>query len=176
MKGFVRQFFLFFKDLRGEQERINKTNIIVCTPGRLLQHFDETWNFSCENLKMLSKTKRMQAKVHILFIFSYWWSRSNIRHGFCRDNAFDYSQFTWTKTDITIFCNTNEVIHWIIAFRRRFHFVCRSIRELALVSLKKPVYISANEKSSTSTPANLTQVKRDYIFLEFCFIHVFVFI
>jgi len=104
--------FFVFKDLKGEQERINKTNIIVCTPGRLLQHFDETWNFSCENLKMLSKTKRMQTKVHILFVFSYWWSRSNVRYGLCRDNAFDYSQFTWTKTDTTIFCNTNEVIHW----------------------------------------------------------------
>ncbi|CAF5214693.1 unnamed protein product, partial [Rotaria magnacalcarata] len=41
------------RDLKGEQERISRTNIIVCTPGRLLQHFDETWNFSCENLKML---------------------------------------------------------------------------------------------------------------------------
>lgn len=51
------------KDLKGEQDRINRTNIVVCTPGRLLQHFDETWNFSCENLKMLSKFSRIVVKI-----------------------------------------------------------------------------------------------------------------
>ena len=38
-------------------------------------------------------------------------------------------------------------------------FIYRSIRELALVSLEKPVYVSVHEKSNTSTPTNLTQVK-----------------
>lgn len=37
-------------------------------------------------------------------------------------------------------------------------FICRSIRELALVSLQKPVYVSVHEKANTSTPTNLTQV------------------
>ena len=41
------------KELKGEQERILRTNIIVCTPGRLLQHLDETPNFECTNLKIL---------------------------------------------------------------------------------------------------------------------------
>ncbi|XP_046857998.1 probable ATP-dependent RNA helicase DDX10 [Xenia sp. Carnegie-2017] len=41
------------KEVSFEQQRIQKTNIIVCTPGRLLQHMDETPNFDCSNLKML---------------------------------------------------------------------------------------------------------------------------
>ncbi len=41
------------KDLKTESKIITQTNIIICTPGRLLQHMDETVNFSCDNLKLL---------------------------------------------------------------------------------------------------------------------------
>ncbi len=41
------------KDLKTESKIINQTNIIICTPGRLLQHMDETVNFNCDNLKIL---------------------------------------------------------------------------------------------------------------------------
>ncbi|KAJ0267085.1 DEAD-box ATP-dependent RNA helicase 32 [Hirschfeldia incana] len=36
-----------------EKERVNEMNILVCAPGRLLQHMDETPNFECSNLKIL---------------------------------------------------------------------------------------------------------------------------
>lgn len=41
------------KDLTVESEQIQHTNIIVCTPGRLLQHMDETVSFHASNLLML---------------------------------------------------------------------------------------------------------------------------
>ena len=41
------------KSLQTEQEAIRRTNIVVCTPGRLLQHMDETVNFHCSSLKLL---------------------------------------------------------------------------------------------------------------------------
>ncbi|XP_043927789.1 probable ATP-dependent RNA helicase DDX10 [Protopterus annectens] len=41
------------KDLKFEAERITRTNIIICTPGRLLQHMDETSYFYASNLQML---------------------------------------------------------------------------------------------------------------------------
>ena len=41
------------KDLKTESKIITQTNIIICTPGRLLQHMDETFNFNCDNLKVL---------------------------------------------------------------------------------------------------------------------------
>ncbi|KAM6158581.1 putative ATP-dependent RNA helicase DDX10 [Rhynchocyon petersi] len=41
------------KDLKHEAERINNINILVCTPGRLLQHMDETVCFHATNLQIL---------------------------------------------------------------------------------------------------------------------------
>lgn len=41
------------KDLTIESERIHRTNIVICTPGRLLQHMDETATFHASDLHML---------------------------------------------------------------------------------------------------------------------------
>lgn len=41
------------KDLKIEKNLINQCNIIICTPGRLLQHMDETPLFDCVNLQIL---------------------------------------------------------------------------------------------------------------------------
>lgn len=41
------------KDLLTERTRIQNTNIVICTPGRLLQHLDETAHFDCSSLKLL---------------------------------------------------------------------------------------------------------------------------
>ncbi|KAI3973280.1 hypothetical protein MKW92_011082 [Papaver armeniacum] len=40
------------KDVGAEKERVNELNILVCTPGRLLQHMDETPNFDCSQLQV----------------------------------------------------------------------------------------------------------------------------
>ncbi|KAL2827556.1 P-loop containing nucleoside triphosphate hydrolase protein [Aspergillus cavernicola] len=41
------------KSLREEQERLGRMNILVCTPGRMLQHLDQTAFFETHNLHML---------------------------------------------------------------------------------------------------------------------------
>ncbi|XP_056460519.1 probable ATP-dependent RNA helicase DDX10 [Gadus chalcogrammus] len=41
------------KDLKTESERIHRTNIVICTPGRLLQHMDETATFHVSDLHVL---------------------------------------------------------------------------------------------------------------------------
>ncbi|OJJ44989.1 hypothetical protein ASPZODRAFT_153310 [Penicilliopsis zonata CBS 506.65] len=41
------------KSLREEQERLGRMNILVCTPGRILQHLDQTASFDVFNLQML---------------------------------------------------------------------------------------------------------------------------
>jgi ATP-dependent RNA helicase DDX10/DBP4 len=38
--------------IEEEKEVINLLNIIVCTPGRLVQHFNETQNFDCSKLQV----------------------------------------------------------------------------------------------------------------------------
>ena len=41
------------KALKEERDRITKINILICTPGRLLQHMDETPGFDATNLQVL---------------------------------------------------------------------------------------------------------------------------
>lgn len=40
------------KEVEMEKEHVNALNILVCTPGRLLQHMDETPNFDCSQLQV----------------------------------------------------------------------------------------------------------------------------
>ncbi|KAM2968843.1 hypothetical protein FF2_016018 [Malus domestica] len=41
------------KGVKEEKESANKLNILVCTPGRLLQHMNETEHFFCSQLQVL---------------------------------------------------------------------------------------------------------------------------
>lgn len=41
------------KDLQSESEKIANTNIVICTPGRMLQHMDQTATFQATGLFML---------------------------------------------------------------------------------------------------------------------------
>jgi len=41
------------KNLKDERERLSRMNILVATPGRLLQHMDQTFGFESDNLQML---------------------------------------------------------------------------------------------------------------------------
>ncbi|KAM5542404.1 hypothetical protein V8D89_003863 [Ganoderma adspersum] len=41
------------KNLKDERERLSRMNILVATPGRLLQHMDQTIGFECDNLQVL---------------------------------------------------------------------------------------------------------------------------
>ncbi|TDL27948.1 DEAD-domain-containing protein [Rickenella mellea] len=41
------------KNLKDERDRLNRMNILVATPGRLLQHMDQTFGFECDNLQVL---------------------------------------------------------------------------------------------------------------------------
>lgn len=45
------------KDLKQEQDRVGRMNILVCTPGRLLQHMDQTPDFFCDHLQMLGNDR-----------------------------------------------------------------------------------------------------------------------
>jgi len=41
------------KDVEKEKAVIRDMNILICTPGRLLQHMNETRDFDADNLKCL---------------------------------------------------------------------------------------------------------------------------
>lgn len=41
------------KDLKFERNRMDQCNIVICTPGRVLQHMDENPLFDCINMQIL---------------------------------------------------------------------------------------------------------------------------
>ena len=43
------------KNLKDERERLSLVNTLVVTPGRLLQHMDQTFGFECDNLQMIGE-------------------------------------------------------------------------------------------------------------------------
>ena len=42
--------------MKEEKDTVNKMNVLVCTPGRLLQHMDETPMFDCVTLRRVLYT------------------------------------------------------------------------------------------------------------------------
>ena len=57
------------KDLKYEQERINRMNILIATPGRLLQHMNESIGFETLNLKILGEN--LLKYIYIDTYYSY---------------------------------------------------------------------------------------------------------
>eukprot|EP01086_Lenisia_limosa_P015890 TRINITY_DN5388_c0_g1_i2.p1 TRINITY_DN5388_c0_g1~~TRINITY_DN5388_c0_g1_i2.p1 ORF type:complete len:686 (-),score=151.28 TRINITY_DN5388_c0_g1_i2:43-2100(-) len=51
--GFSAGVVIGGTDFKFEAERIAQMNILVATPGRILQHMDQTPGFTCDNLKLL---------------------------------------------------------------------------------------------------------------------------
>ncbi|KAI9797127.1 MAG: ATP-dependent RNA helicase dbp4 [Piccolia ochrophora] len=51
--GFSAGLVIGGKSLQEERERLSRMNILVCTPGRMLQHMDQTAAFEVSNLQML---------------------------------------------------------------------------------------------------------------------------
>ena len=53
--GFSAGLVIGGKNLKDERERLSRMNILVATPGRLLQHMDQTFGFESDNLQILGK-------------------------------------------------------------------------------------------------------------------------
>ena len=111
-------------DLPSEQKQIQRTNIVVCTPGRLLQHMDETPDFECLGLKLLV----LDETDRILDL--------GFRHAMkcIVDNL-------PTERQTLLFSATQT----------------KSVKDLAMLSLNEPEYVSVHEESQTSTPYLLSQ-------------------
>ncbi|OTF72608.1 ATP-dependent RNA helicase DDX10-like protein, partial [Euroglyphus maynei] len=103
---------------------MDRCNIIVCTPGRLLQHMDENPIFNCDNLKIL-----------IL------------------DEADRILDLGFAKTMNAIISNLPKQRQTLLFSATQ----TKSIKDLAKLSLKDPVYVSSHEHEKHATPDNLTQ-------------------
>ncbi|KAL9680321.1 hypothetical protein QQ045_018199 [Rhodiola kirilowii] len=114
------------KDVETEKTCVNRLNILVCTPGRLLQHMDETPNFDCSQLQQVLVFDEADRVL---------------------DNKF--------KKDV------NSIISQLPKSRQTLLFSAtqtKSVKDLARLSLKDPVYLGVHEESPTATPERLEQV------------------
>eukprot|EP00741_Cyanophora_paradoxa_P012274 tig00020604_g11860.t1 len=121
------------KDIKAEQERICQTNILVCTPGRLLQHMDETVNFDCSTVQILvlDEADRIMdmgfEKTLNAIVENMPRPRGPGEGGEGRQTLL----FSATQT--------------------------KSVRDLARLSLKDPEYIGVHDQEATVTPSRLAQ-------------------
>ncbi|EZA61622.1 putative ATP-dependent RNA helicase DDX10 [Ooceraea biroi] len=111
------------KDLNFEKKRLDQCNIVICTPGRLLQHMDEN-RFSCENMQILVLDEADR----------------------CLDMGFEKTM--------------NAIIENLPPERQTLLFSAtqtKSVKDLARLSLKDPLYVSVHEHSAHTTPEGLQQ-------------------
>jgi len=103
---------------------MDQVNIIICTPGRLLQHMDENPLFNCDSMQVLVLDEADR----------------------CLDLGFSQTM--------------NAIIDNLPTDRQTLLFSAtqtKSVKDLARLSLKSPVYIAPHEKSDTTTPTTLQQ-------------------
>ncbi len=127
------------KDLKQEQERVKRMNILVCTPGRLLQHMDQTAEFDCNNLQILGIFV-----IHVVL-----------------DEADRILDAGFEKTINAIIANLPKERQTLLFSATQ----TQGVRELARLSvqvftifnIQNPEYVSVHESSEKSTPENLNQ-------------------
>ncbi|KAF9666993.1 hypothetical protein SADUNF_Sadunf16G0286700 [Salix dunnii] len=118
------------REVEMEKEHVNALNILVCTPGRLLQHMDETPNFDSDLSALL-------AREQVLVL----------------DEADRILDVGFKKT-------LNAIVAQLPKGRQTLLFSAtqtKSIQDLARLSLKDPEYISVHEDAETATPNRLQQ-------------------
>ncbi|XP_053980562.1 probable ATP-dependent RNA helicase DDX10 isoform X1 [Hylaeus volcanicus] len=112
------------KDLKFEKKRMDQCNIVICTPGRLLQHMDENPLFDCVNMQVLVLDEADR----------------------CLDMGFEHTM--------------NSIIENLPPKRQTLLFSAtqtKSVRDLARLSLKDPMYVSVHEHAAHTTPEGLQQ-------------------
>lgn len=61
------------KDLYFEKHRMDRVNIVICTPGRLLQHMDENPLFDCTSMQVRIiikfKTKKNNYQTSVVMLY-----------------------------------------------------------------------------------------------------------
>ena len=126
------------KDLHFETKRLSTCNIIVCTPGRILQHMDENPQFDASSLALLILD---EADRCLDMGFSH--TMNAIIENLPKPDS------TGTDGRQTLLFSATQT---------------RSVKDLARLSLENPVYVSVHEKATVPTPENL--LSQNYMVCE----------
>ncbi|CAI5931209.1 unnamed protein product [Closterium sp. NIES-65] len=123
-----------------ERERVQSLNILVCTPGRLLQHMDETPNFDASNLQHMDETPNFDASNLQMLVL---------------DEADRILDLGFAAALNAIIANLPPPPH-----RQTLLFSAtqtKSVRDLARLSLSSPEYLSVHAEAKEATPLRLQQ-------------------
>ncbi|KIN92929.1 hypothetical protein M404DRAFT_172289, partial [Pisolithus tinctorius Marx 270] len=140
--GFSAGLVIGGKSLKDERDRLSRMNILVATPGRLLQHLDQTFGFECDHLQVLGQW---------LFVFAL--SNSDV----CiivLDEADRILDMGFART-------LSALLSHLPKSRQTLLFSAtqtQSVAQLARLSLKDPAFIGVGEEQSKiDTPGTLSQ-------------------
>eukprot|EP00850_Spirogloea_muscicola_P003244 SM000013S26413 [mRNA] locus=s13:218728:223041:- [translate_table: standard] len=132
--------------LAGERDRVGGLNVIIATPGRLLQHMDETPNFDCSQLQArpqhpFSTTEFLDPKYTTLaFVLVLDEADRILDLGF--REALDAILANLPRQRQTLLFSATQT---------------KSVKDLARLSLRDPEYIAVHAEAATATPARLQQ-------------------
>eukprot|EP00850_Spirogloea_muscicola_P010863 SM000065S20212 [mRNA] locus=s65:309324:313610:- [translate_table: standard] len=132
--------------LAGERDRVGGLNVIIATPGRLLQHMDETPNFDCSQLQARPQHPFSTTECLTLSMPSAW------------------QVLVLDEADRILDLGFREALDAILANlprqRQTLLFSAtqtKSVKDLARLSLRDPEYIAVHAEAATATPARLQQ-------------------
>ena len=127
------------KDLKFESKRLSTCNIIVCTPGRILQHMDENPQFDASSLSLLVLDEADR----------------------CLDMGFSHTMNAIIENLPKPSDDPESEGRQTLLFSAT---QTRSVKDLARLSLENPVYVSIHEKATVPTPENL--LSQNYMVCE----------
>jgi ATP-dependent RNA helicase DDX10/DBP4 len=118
------------KSLKDEQERLSRMNILVATPGRLLQHMDQTLGFECDQLQMLGEWPSLLAfQASLTLPYAVLDEADRI-------------------LDMGFSASINAIVANLPKQRQTLLFSAtqtKSVKDLARLSLKDPQYVAVRE-------------------------------
>jgi hypothetical protein len=90
-------------EVKDQLKRLHAINIIICTPGRLLQHLEENANFYIDQLQMLiideaDRALDMGFKTQVNFKKAF---------KFYNLDGCNFGVLAKGSTDFALFCNSN---------------------------------------------------------------------
>lgn len=131
------------KNLKDEQERLSRMNILVATPGRLLQHMDQTIGFECDNLQILGN------------YLHYFVPSSRAYHNSVLDEADRILDMGFQKTLTALLSHLPNSRQTLLFSATQ----TKSVSDLARLSLNSPVSVGLDDgaSSETYTPKSLEQ-------------------
>jgi ATP-dependent RNA helicase DDX10/DBP4 len=135
------------KSVKDEKERLSRMNILVATPGRLLQHMDQTVGFDCDNLQLLSASNNLSALPQ----FSFTSHRIIVL-----DEADRILDMGFSRTLTALLSHLPESRQTLLFSATQ----TQSVSDLARLSLHDPVFVSADIEPSTTGGKGEDEVDR----------------